>query len=142
MVQYISTIKELAIRLRPTKKILVNNQFHKEPGLRIQFHEYIYATENKNIIKLLDELLFGPGGDKWQRKFYKVPDKAVMEKIRKEAEHIEKARQEFKEKNLSPDEKKKVEDFQDAIARMKDKAPQHVTGPRSLPVGAEARGET
>lgn len=119
MHSYISTRSGMTLRLRPPVRTNVNGKEYRKAGLRVQFHNGRYATNDLETIGYLDEMLTGPKGRMWQRLFYKVPSQEVIAKIGKAQAVAKAAEKKHLEKTLGEDESKEMDNWRSFLAKAK-----------------------
>jgi len=118
-VTYLSTKKNFTLRLRPIRRLFVNKQMVREPGLRAQWVNGRLVTNNPDIIEALDRLLVGPSGMKWRRRFQRAPSQTIVRKMAEAAKVAHKKEAEILDKTLSHGEKQEMSSFHDFIKKQK-----------------------
>ena len=120
MAEYRSRSASLGIRLKNSVRSVVNGKEYFQPGIRVQFKNGLYSTENKEIIETLDEMLSGPRSGRWTKMFTKVPSKEDMKKIQEAAQAGLKAQKEAMSKNIvGKDKNEEIERFKKFVERAK-----------------------
>jgi hypothetical protein len=127
-----STVKELIVRLRPTRKVFVSNQKVTEKGLRAQWHDFNFVSADKEVVDGLDALLNGEQAMYWRKRFYRVPSESHLKKMADAAEAGRKAQEEVLTKTMTSQEKKEASDFDEFMKKFKKqkeaKMPKHGQG--------------
>ena len=144
-VTYLSTKKSFIIRLRPIRRLFVNKQMVREPGLRATWINGRLVTSNPEVIGSLDALLTGPSGMKWRRRFQRAPSQTIVRKMAEAANVGKQKETEVLDKTLNTSEKQEMSSFHDFIKKQKQtkKPTVSMTGTRSEgSVPNEQPGET
>ena len=134
-VQYVSTIKELHVRLKPIERRIINGKQERIPGLRAQFRNFNFVTRDAEIVESLDALLNGESALFWRKQFMKRLPDGVAKKLAAAAEAGRKAQEAALRKSLSKEQQKDSVDFERFMKNFRERTgqsePAHVKGTRS-----------
>uniref|UniRef100_A0A6M3L6Q8 Uncharacterized protein n=1 Tax=viral metagenome TaxID=1070528 RepID=A0A6M3L6Q8_9ZZZZ len=133
MAEYISRHAELGLRLRSSRREYQGGRWTFLPGLRVQFHNGKYRTNNPEIIKHMDGMLNGERANKWRNWFTKVPSQKEIDEITRVMQQGEEARKKAVEE-MPKEKKDEYKRFDEYMKTQKDspEVAKTVSGMRSI----------
>jgi hypothetical protein len=130
-ITYLSKKKNLRIRVKPTKKILLGTETYRERGHSIQFLNHRFVAREERDVKALDDMLTSVSGAYWRQRFNKMPDKRVVDVMSHAVQKSKEVEKQILEQELSKDDKTQYDEFQSFLKSQKEKTGKLVQGMRA-----------